>query len=182
MIVGKKTQLRAIEKEDMVIFQKWMNDPLLTIWLGPRFPISLDEQNRWYEKLITDTSKRKYLIENLEGKPIGVVSLMALDLKNRCSEFGIYLGEQEAIGKGFGKDASMTLINFAFSEVGLNRLYLYVLEENNRAIKSFEECGFRKEAVLRENVFFNRIFHNQLIMGMLKNEFNYDYFNEIEKG
>jgi RimJ/RimL family protein N-acetyltransferase len=62
-------------------------------------------------------------------------------------------------------------MKFAFFELGLNRLFLFVLEENKRAIKSFEDCGFQKEAVLRESIFFDGKFHNQLIMGVLARDF-----------
>lgn len=171
MLIGKTTRLRALERQDMPVLCKWMNDPELTVWLGPRFPISLDEQYRWFDRLITDSSKRKLLIENLEGRPIGLVSLMDIDLKNKSAEFGIYLGERDTIGKGYGKDASLTMMKFAFWELGLNRLFLFVLQENTRAIKSFEDCGFQKEAVLRESIFFNGKFHNQLIMGVLSADF-----------
>ncbi|GAP19939.1 GNAT family N-acetyltransferase [Leptolinea tardivitalis] len=171
MLIGKITRLRALEKQDMPLLQKWMNDPNLTKWLGPRFPISLEEQNRWYDKLVTDPTKRKLLIEDLQGRAIGLVSLMDINFKDRSAEFGIYLGERPAIGKGQGKDASITMMKFAFSELGLHRLFLYVFEENTRAIASFEECGFRTEAVLRENVFYEGKFHNQLIMGLLSEDF-----------
>jgi len=171
MLNGKITRLRALEKQDIPLLQKWMNDPNLTKWLGPRFPISLEEQNCWYDKLVTDPTKRKLLIEDLQGRAIGLVSLMDINFKDRCAEFGIYLGEREALGKGQGKDASITLMKFAFSELGLHRLFLYVFEENTRAIKSFEACGFRTEAILREKFFYEGKFHNQLIMGLLSEDF-----------
>lgn len=172
MIDGKKTRLRAMERQDMPLLQKWMNDPELTHWLGPRFPVSLEDQNRWFDRLLGDSSKKKLLIEDLEGSPVGVVSLMGINQKDRCAEFGIYLGERQTIGKGLGKDATLAMLKFAFFELGLIRVYLYVLEENTRAIKSFEDCGFKKEAVLRENMFFDGSFHNQVVMGILAAEFS----------
>jgi UDP-4-amino-4,6-dideoxy-N-acetyl-beta-L-altrosamine N-acetyltransferase len=171
MLQGKITHLRALEREDMPLLQKWMNDPELTYWLGPRAPISLEEQNRWFDKLVVDSSKRKLMIEDVEGRSIGLVSLMDINYKDNCAEFGIYLGEKNSMGKGQGKDATLTMLRFAFLELGLNRLYLFVLQENTRAIKSFESCGFTQDAVLRESMFFNGKYHNQVLMSILHNEF-----------
>lgn len=171
MISGKLVNLRALEKQDMALLQKWMNDPDLTRWLGPRSPISLDEQIHWFDKLSSDKSKIKLLIEDKSGAAVGLVSLMQINLKDRSAEFGIYLGEHSTIGKGVGKDATMAMLKFGFQELGLIKIFLVVLEENERAIKSFLSCGFQKEAVLRQNIFFGDRYHNQVIMGILAEEF-----------
>lgn len=171
MLQGKITQLRALERDDMPLLQKWMNDSELTYWLGPRAPISLEEQNHWFDLLLANPSKRKLMIEDLEGNAIGLVSLMNINYKDNCAEFGIYLGENNSLGKGYGKDATETMLRFAFRELGLNRIYLFVLQENARAIKSFESCGFTQDAVLRESMFFNGIYHNQVLMSILHSEF-----------
>jgi len=171
MVDKQMIHLRALERRDMPILQKWMNDSELTRWLGHHFPISLEEQNRWFDKLIVDTTKKKLLIEDLENHPIGLVSLMQINFKDRSAEFGIYLGEHQFSGKGFGYEATISMLKLAFHELGLIRVYLVVLEENDRAIKSFIKSGFKKEAVLRESCFFDGKFHNQVIMGILAEEF-----------
>jgi len=171
MLKGKLTCLRSLERQDMPTLQKWMNDPELTQWLSPRFHISLEEQNAWFDKLLVDSSKMKMLIEDMEGSAIGLISLMNINHKDRVAEFGIYLGENRFIGKGLGKDATNVLLRYAFHDLGLKRIYLLVLEENDRAIKSFEDCGFKREAVLRESMFFAGRYHNQLVMGNLAPEF-----------
>jgi UDP-4-amino-4,6-dideoxy-N-acetyl-beta-L-altrosamine N-acetyltransferase len=172
MIDRKLIHLRSLERQDMPTLQKWMNDLELTRWLGHRFPISLEEQNRWFDKLVVDTSKKKLLIEDFEGHAIGLVSLMEINFKDRSAEFGIYLGEHRSIGKGLGRAATNAMLRFAFHELGLKRVYLLVLEENERAIMSFEDCGFKREAILRESVFFDGKYHNQLVMGILADEFD----------
>ncbi|MHC1783313.1 MAG: GNAT family N-acetyltransferase [Anaerolineaceae bacterium] len=172
MIAGKLTKLRALTKQDMPTLQKWMNDPDLIRWLGPRPPISLEDQYQWFENLLFEPTKKKFMIDDNDGHPIGVVSLMKINLVDLTAEFGIYLGEKSSLGKGYGKDATQTILRYGFQELGLIRIFLIVLEDNFRAIKSFEECGFKKEKVLKKSMFFDQKYHNQLIMGILVDGFD----------
>lgn len=153
---------------------KWMNDPRLTKWLGPRFPISLAEQEIWYERLTHDKTKSKLFIEDKGGTAIGLISLMELDWRNRTAELGIYIGEHEYLARGFGRDAVLTLLRFAFRELGLHRIYLSVFEENRRAIRTFQRSGFVLEAVMRDAAFYAGRYHNVFLMSILAAEFDGD--------
>jgi RimJ/RimL family protein N-acetyltransferase len=163
--------LRALEKRDLKQLVDWMNDPELTQWLGPRFPISLEEQEVWYSKLIQDSTKKSLIIEDKEGTAIGLTSLLHLDWRNRQAELGTYIGERNHLGKGYGPDANLTILRFAFYELNLNRVYLHVFEENARAIRSAEKCGFRQEGIMRSAIFYGGRYHDVVLMSILASEF-----------
>lgn len=44
MIVGKKTRLRAIEREDIPTFVRWLNDPEVRQYLEIYLPMSMAEE------------------------------------------------------------------------------------------------------------------------------------------
>jgi RimJ/RimL family protein N-acetyltransferase len=43
------------------------------------------------------------------------------------------------------------VLDYAFGELKLNRVELATDEENTRAIRSYEKCGFVREGLLREH-------------------------------
>ncbi len=48
----------------------------------------------------------------------------------------------EYMGKGYGKNLLLTALKF-LKEKGFSDIFLYVLEENKRAIKFYEQMGFQ---------------------------------------
>jgi diamine N-acetyltransferase len=93
-------------------------------------------------------------------------------MMNRVAEFAIYIGDETYRGKGFLKKATTETMRFAFHKLGLNRIYLRVLEDNLTVIKLNQAFGFRKEGVLRNSVFNNNLFHQRMGVCDSKNEFN----------
>ena len=94
-----------------------------------------------------------------------------IDWKNRKAVQGIFIGEKEYWGRGYGSDAIRALLGFAFREMNLHRVYLSVYDYNERAIRCYEKCGFRHEGRLRKARFSDGRYHDELMMGILREEF-----------
>jgi RimJ/RimL family protein N-acetyltransferase len=171
MIVGKKTRLRAIEREDVPTFVRWFNDPEVRQYLEMYLPMSKAEEEEWFEAYLKDESSRIFGIESEDGVLIGNVGLDNLDWKNRNAHLGIVVAEKEYWGRGYGTDAVTTTLDFAFNEMNLHRVYLSVFEFNQRAIRCYEKCGFRHEGRAREALFRDGTYHDHLSMAILREEF-----------
>ena len=171
MIQGQKTKLRAIEREDLPIFVRWFNDPEVRQYLAMYMPMSMAEEEKWFERQLEDQDGRVFAIETEDGAHIGNIGLHSIDWKNRCAELGIAIGEKEYWGKGYGSDAIRTLLGFAFGEMNLHRVCLTAYAHNERAVRCYEKCGFRREGRLREARFSDGQYHDDLIMGILRKEF-----------
>jgi len=61
----------------------------------------------------------------------------------------ILIGERDYWGKGYGTDAMRVFMRYAFQEWNLHRLSLRVFGFNQRALRSYEKCGFVYEGVNR---------------------------------
>jgi len=171
MIKGKKTRLRAIEREDIPRFVKWFNDPEVRHYLDRYLPMSTAEEEKWFEGQLEDRENKVFAIETAEGVHIGNCGLHRIDWKNRSAELGIFIGEKEYWGQGYGSDAITALLRFAFREMNLHRIHLRVHDYNERAIRCYEKCGFRHEGTLREALFRDGRYHDILLMGILREEF-----------
>ena len=84
----------------------------------------------------------RYAIETIDGLHIGNCSYYNLDHDKGEAELGIIIGDPAYWNKGYGSDAVTTLLNHAFKEENLTRIYLHTLEDNTRAQRCFQKCSF----------------------------------------
>ncbi len=173
---GEKVRLRPPERRDAAIFVRWLRNPAMRRYLGMRY-ISEAQEEKWIEHLIAASSgptpsELPFVIEErLTERPIGNLTLRAIHWRDRHAELGIVIGEEEFWGKGYGTDAILTLLEIGFLWYGLHRIYLIVLEENERAIRAYEKCGFRVEGRQREAVFMDGRYVDHIQMSILAHEF-----------
>jgi UDP-4-amino-4,6-dideoxy-N-acetyl-beta-L-altrosamine N-acetyltransferase len=171
MIYGSMTRLRRIERQDIPTFVRWFGDPEVREFLMINRPISTAEEEKWFERKLEEEDSEIFAIETTDGTHIGNIELMDVDLRHRHAELGIVIGEKAYWGKGYGSDAIRALLAFGFEEMNLHRVFLRVYEDNARAIRAYEKCGFRQEGCLREASFRKGKYWDELVMGMLSHEF-----------
>lgn len=177
-IIGPKVSLRPLEPGDLARSIKWLNDTEIMILLGRRHHLSMAEEEKWYEDYLKSGKSRIFAIVEENGAHIGNIGLHNIDNENRSASLGIVIGEKEKWGKGYGSDALVIILRYAFRELGLHKVSLRVFQNNERATKSYERCGFKKEGVMREQVFKDGKFHDLYIMSILDREFNELHVNE----
>lgn len=171
----KEVQLRALTFNDLELTLKWNNqEEIKKNYLGHPFPLNEESEKKWYEKILTSNFPiTVFGIEHTTAKKlIGISVLRDINMINRTAEFALYIGEVDYREKGLSKQATMQTLFFAFYELGLNRVFLKVLEDNSRAIKLYESVGFIREGLLRNSVFKNNHFHNEIVFSILKEEFS----------
>jgi len=173
MIEGKKVRIRALEKTDIDEIMKWINDPEVIDNLLMRYPVSRYLEEKWLEKAYdtSDIRNKTFALETKDGVYLGGIGLHKINWENRNAEAGIIIGKKEYWGKGYGTDAMLALLDFAFNHMNLHRVYLQVYDFNTRGIRSYEKCGFKKEGALRDDRFSRGKYHDTIIMGILKGEF-----------
>lgn len=173
MYTGKLVRLRAYETKDIEAAKTYINDPELKYYLMPGvpFPMTLSDETKFIEGISAFKDNYSFAIDTLEGHYIGGCGLNNVDWKNRVAMVGIFIGDKDYWGKGYGSDAMTVLINFIFNEMNLNRIMLNVYGFNKRAIKSYEKCGFVKEGLLRQALFKGGQYHDEVIMSILREEY-----------
>lgn len=173
MLKGKLVNLRAIERKDLDEIMKWVNDREVTKYLAAfLYPVSQEEEEKFLERAMSRNDTEKNLVmETKERVYIGQISLHKIDWKNSNAELGIVIGNKEYWGKGYGTEAIKILLHHAFNQMNLYKIYLQVFEFNQRGIRCYEKCGFKKEGKLRKNHFYKAKYYDVILMGILKDEF-----------
>jgi RimJ/RimL family protein N-acetyltransferase len=173
VIRGERVYLRAIERDDLERCHDWMNDEELMATLAQRYPISLAREADWVERSTRgqDTSELNFAVCLAQGdRHIGNCGLMGIDRDNRTATLGIFIGEKDCRGQGFGEEAVRALCRFAFDEMDLRKIRLDVHAGNADAVKTYERVGFRREGLLRQEVFRSGGPVDVIRMGLLRGE------------
>jgi len=95
------------------------------------------------------------------------VYLRDIDRDHKKAEYGIFIGEREAMGRGYGSQAAELMIRYSFEKLGLHKLMLRVLAGNDRARKSYERAGFVQEAYLRDEVYLAGRYRDVILMAVI---------------
>jgi RimJ/RimL family protein N-acetyltransferase len=175
MTRGKRVYLRALDVEDYSLINKWHNDDeIQSLTGGNRYYVSSTMEKRWVEEKALDNSKDVYWAICLRetDEMIGYMSINKIDWRNRKVDWGgIVVGDGTNRGKGFALEAAYLMMEYVFCELGLHRLSGHWLEEHTASILMGKKLGFRQEALLRDSVYKNGAFHNEVIMSILESEF-----------
>lgn len=160
--------LRLMTGEDTDRIVNWRNSDGVRKNFIYQALFTRESHENWIRTMI-NTGKVVQMIICEEGtdRPVGSVYLRDIDWNHKKAEYGIFIGEEDARGKGYGSAAARLMIEYAFREMELHRLFLRVYAENIRAIRSYEKAGFEKEAYLREDVCIDGKYHDIVLMGIL---------------
>jgi RimJ/RimL family protein N-acetyltransferase len=169
MLQGERVVLRAVEREHLPNYVRWLNDETVLEWLGAFLPMSLAQEEAWYADMVKDPGRCIFAVE-LDGKHIGGCGLEHIDGRNRSAEMGLFIGLPELWDRGLGLDIVQTLLRFGFNQLNLHRIYLRVFADNPRAIHVYEKAGFQHEGRLRQSEFRHGRYYDMLWMSVLRSE------------
>jgi RimJ/RimL family protein N-acetyltransferase len=161
--------LRALELSDVDRTHRWHNDArLYDMLVSPFRYVSHAAEEEWIRRKVAYSQTESQLALCLrEGdQHIGNVHLTNIDWVSRHACVGIFIGAAQHWSKGYGRQAMRLILRHAFHDLGLHRVYLTVLEDNHRAIKTYEKCGFVVEGRLRQHDFKQGRFQDLIFMGI----------------
>lgn len=165
-----KVSIRKFEKKDILNKVKWINDPENNTFLHYDLPLEIEKTEAWLEKNKERTDRYDAVIE-ADGVPVGLIGLLSIDNKNKKAEYYVTLGERDYLGKGIAARAYLLLLEYAFTELALNRVYLYTETENVSAVRSYERIGFKREGVIKEDLFTRGRYVDRYVYGITKRDF-----------
>jgi RimJ/RimL family protein N-acetyltransferase len=170
IVQGERVFLRPFEKADADLYHRWRADADVAELAGLPLPLSRAQvDQRLSEKEGADA--HAFVICLLaDERPIGEGLLFEVDRLNGSAELGIFIGEKDEWGKGYGTDAVNALVDFGFAALRLERIWLEVWTENARAMRAYEKAGFVPEGTLRHDRYESGRFTDGHIMSILRDE------------
>jgi RimJ/RimL family protein N-acetyltransferase len=175
IIADGRVFLRPFEAADAETYRRWRADaePMALAGWHERAPLSLAQVEQRIARIADDQGRDVYTFVICladDERPIGEVMLTDLDRVNGSAQVGIFIGESDEWGKGYGTDAVRALVDFGFAELRLERIWLEVGTENPRAQRSYEKAGFTQEATFRHDRWEGGRYTDGHVMSILHEE------------
>lgn len=136
--------LRLVEERDLRTILDWRNRDEARVWFKTSDKLSLDSHKRWYERYLAKDDDFFFLVE-ADGAPVGQCAIYDIDRIAKSAEIGRFLVAPDKAGNGYITRSCEELIRFGTRTLDLPYLFLEVMEENVRAIRIYEHCGFSEE-------------------------------------
>ena len=169
MYKGKQVRLFPFERQYAEKYRRWVNDEELLLLVDRVLPVTEEDHLHWYEAVVTDPRIVIFAIETLSKREfLGCTWLYGIDYRHRHAEVRILIGNKGYWGKGLGDDALSVLSRFAFEKLNLHKLFAYVLANNSRALRAFENVGYKREGILRQERYVNGSYVDLIRVGLLR--------------
>ncbi len=165
-IEGEMLIMREITPELFDITMGWLKDEALRRELVIRkHPYSEEEQTKWYVTYKNDRSKLIYIaFLKAENTPVGQVGFNKIDQRHRNGEIHIFVGEPEYRRCGYAGEMLNLLLDIAFHELDLNKVWLKVNDDNVSAVKFYQKMGFVREGLLERHELYEGQWLNKIIL------------------
>ena len=174
-LIGDRIYLRVLEESDITEENiDWINDGEATQFLEMTgaFPGTIDSMKQWLQRYTNNPNNIAFAIVDKEtDRHIGNITLKDINWIHRSAILPILLGAREFWGKGIGTEAESLVIDYAFSRLGLRKMIHTPIATNIGSVRMAEKLGFQLEGVMRDEVFLEGEFHDQLRMGLFQHEF-----------
>ena len=173
-IRGTRIYLRPLERIDLnETYLSWLNDPEVTRYLESGiFPSTYQDLEKFYQEVAgSPTNVMLAIADRKSHRHIGNVKLGPIHWVHRRAMFGILIGDRRFWGKGVGEEATRLMVEYGFFRLNLHRITLGVFADHRSAIRCYEKVGFKIEGTLREQLFRDGSYRNDLWMGLLRSEY-----------
>lgn len=117
--------------------------------------------------MISSRNNRIFGVFTQSKQLIGTTGLYEINWIIKSAEIRIRIGNKKFLGKGHGTEAIKLLIDFAFNDLGLHRLWLTVFDYNLAAIAVYKKCGFKIEGRLKHGGFIDGKWVNLILMAKI---------------
>ena len=165
---SERVYLRSLMESDAPVILEGTQDKEIRYMTGTAVNFTLEQIEKHIKDIMKDPARYDFAIcmQNSD-EMIGDLTV-DIDEKNKKAGFRIAMVSIPFTGKGYGTEAIKLVQRFVFEELALNRLQLEVFSHNVRGIRSYEKAGFVQEGILRQSLYYNQSFSDEIIMAILK--------------
>ncbi len=179
---GKKTMLCPLEIQDAATIYRGINHPDSYSFLLSTDPKGLGFEEDWIRsKQKPDGKDITVGICTLDGFLIGTMGLHQIDLLHRKAITGSVIFDEAHRNQGYGTDAKMILLDYAFNILGLEVVESRAIGFNDRSAAYSQKCGYQVEARLRSRFYRFGQRHDEIVLSVIRAEW-LPLWNEYKKG
>jgi RimJ/RimL family protein N-acetyltransferase len=162
--------LRDWEISDLDSLVRHANNYNIAKWLTNQFPHPYTEKDgRAFLEVVTKDNTSKVFAIEIDGEAVGSIGIFPQsDIHAKNAEIGYWLSEKYW-GNGIMTKAIQGIVNYGFSTFDVVRIYARPFSTNKGSQKALEKAGFTLEARLKNALYKNGEYMDELIYSKLKN-------------
>lgn len=165
---GEKIYLRPMTVEDTDRIVSWRNNPRVRKNFIYQKPFTREGHLDWIEKKVNTGEVIQFIIcERETDRPVGSVYFRDISREHHKAEYGIFIGEDDAVGRGIGSETCRLACRYGFEKEKWHKIMLRAFSDNGAAIRSYEKAGFVREAFLRDEVCIDGVYRDVILMGLI---------------
>ena len=146
-------QLIPLDMESAMLVRNWRNKEEVKSYMDFKGNITEELQKKWFKE-INEKGDYYFIIEKDKTK-IGLIHLNRFNVNKTTAYAGLFIGESKFLGTGVTLAASILLLDFAFNDLKLEKVFAKVHPNNKSAIQYNESLGFQRFSI--ENKFFLKL-------------------------
>jgi RimJ/RimL family protein N-acetyltransferase len=166
-------KLAPLQPEHVTHFYSWLRDPEAIAYSLSAFQSlkTTAQIDQWFAATLQQENTLNVGVYWEETNTlIGYAGLTGISVTNQSGEYFLFIGEKALWGKGVGTAVTKQIVHLGFTSHQLNRIMLTVSEWNTGGVKAYTKAGFTLEGRLRQAACRQGIFHDKLVMSILKAE------------
>jgi len=160
--------LRPVSNDDHKFLVELHNDPVVLRNITNPSEITLEQHLQWWEK-ISVNEKQKRLIYTVNDVRVGFTKFYDIDFQNHNCMLGADI-HSSFRGKGYAKHMWGLMLNICFDDLKLHRVSLTTAEFNVIAQQIYYRLGFKKEGLLKQSLYRDEKYYDQICMYMLRSD------------
>lgn len=170
--------LRPITLEDGSLIVKWRNDTNVRNHCMSRNAITYESNKKFFKEFVETGKYKQFIVErvdedfNVFAYPIATVYLKDMDYGNRRCELCIFTSNDDEWRSDSQSLAIKTLLEKAFSEYGMHKVYSYVFYRYSEEVELLKKAGFTVETILKEEVLFEEGKYEDVVRLCIVNNIN----------
>ena len=185
IIRGERIFLRPLRRDDTPLIVKWRNADAVRAHFVFRRELTKEAHGEWFDKRVRTGEVVQFVIcvydkdalseaksrgDAARERAVGSVYLRDVDREEKTAEYGIFIGEADARGRGVGTETARLFTAFGIDVLHLHRISLKVLGGNEIARRSYEKAGFAVEGLFRDFVKLDGVFTDVVFMAKFAGE------------
>lgn len=158
--------LRAIEPEDLDLLYRIENDQELWAVGNTNVPYSryvLRDYIAHARGDIYQDQQVRFMIEDVEGRVVGIADIVSFDPKNLRAEVGIVILKEQR-RQGYATATLQALAQYAVHTLHLHQLYVFIDADNASSLQLFRKSGYQASATLHDWLYDGQKFHDAVLM------------------
>lgn len=178
---GKKVILRPLLRADLPKLIRWINDPDIRQYVLAFWPAMEKNEEEWLDRLAGSKSDAVFIIAQLDGTAIGVIGLHKICWHDRTATTGSFIGEKQYWSKGYGSEAKMLLLHYAFHTLNLRKICSSVIAYNKRSYGCLRKCGYVDEGRKKQQHFKRGRYWDEIFLAVFRKDWE-PLWRKFQKG